>query len=91
MIPHRMVAWNGYDTAVCWDLRAEDRSPIFTPLSRRRTLRLLVPIFTIGGGQSDPRSETGDSEELRPRRRRGAAQRILDFFRSFVGVARDGS
>src|SRR5208282_1519135 len=31
-IPHRMVAWNGYNTAICWQLREEDVSPVFTPL-----------------------------------------------------------
>jgi len=27
-----MVAWNGYNTAMCWQLREDDVSPIFTPL-----------------------------------------------------------
>ncbi|HWQ03222.1 MAG TPA: AMP-binding protein, partial [Candidatus Nitrosotenuis sp.] len=49
-IPHRMVAWNGYNTAVCWQLREDDVSPIFTPLYHAGGLgAFLVPIFTIGG------------------------------------------
>ncbi|NJL28236.1 MAG: long-chain fatty acid--CoA ligase, partial [Thermoanaerobaculia bacterium] len=50
MIPHRMVAWNGYNTVCCWQLRADDVSPIFTPLYHAGGLMaFLVPIFTIGG------------------------------------------
>ncbi len=50
MIPHRMAAWNGYNTAVCWQLRADDISPIFTPLYHAGGLgAFLVPIFTAGG------------------------------------------
>jgi fatty-acyl-CoA synthase len=50
MIPHRMVAWNGVDTAISWQLRGEDVSPIFTPLYHAGGLgAFLVPIFTAGG------------------------------------------
>ena len=50
MIPHRMVAWNGYNTACCWQLREDDVSPIFTPLYHAGgLLAFLVPIMTIGG------------------------------------------
>jgi fatty-acyl-CoA synthase len=50
MVPHRMVAWNGYNTAACWQLREDDVSPIFTPLYHAGGLgAFLVPIFTIGG------------------------------------------
>jgi len=50
MIPHRMVAWNGYNTVVCWQLRDDDVSPIFTPLYHAGALgAFLIPIFTIGG------------------------------------------
>jgi fatty-acyl-CoA synthase len=50
MTPHRMVAWNGYNTAVSWQLREDDVSPIFTPLYHAGGLgAFLVPIFTIGG------------------------------------------
>jgi fatty-acyl-CoA synthase len=50
MIPQRMVAWNGYNTVCCWQLRADDVSPVFTPLYHAGGLMaFLVPIFTIGG------------------------------------------
>lgn len=50
MIPHRMVAWNGYNTVCSWQLRPDDVAPIFTPLYHAGGLMaFLVPIFTIGG------------------------------------------
>jgi fatty-acyl-CoA synthase len=50
MIPHRQVAWNGYNTVACWQLTSSDVSPIFTPLYHAGGLfAFLVPIFTIGG------------------------------------------
>lgn len=50
MIPHRMVAWNGYNTAICWQLREDDISPVFTPLYHAGGLAaFLVPIFVAGG------------------------------------------
>ncbi len=50
MIPHRMVAWNGYNTVCGWQLREDDVSPIFTPLYHAGGLMaFLTPIFTIGG------------------------------------------
>jgi fatty-acyl-CoA synthase len=50
MIPHRMVAWNGYNTAVCWQLGERDVSPVFTPLYHAGGLAaFLVPIFVAGG------------------------------------------
>ncbi len=50
MIPHRMVAWNGYNTAACWQLRENDISPVFTPLYHAGGLSVfLVPIFVAGG------------------------------------------
>lgn len=50
MIPHRMVAWNGYNTAVCWQLGEQDVSPVFTPLYHAGGLAaFLVPIFVAGG------------------------------------------
>lgn len=50
MIPHRQVAWNGYNTVASWQLAATDVSPIFTPLYHAGGLfAFLVPIFTIGG------------------------------------------
>ncbi|MFI5166359.1 MAG: class I adenylate-forming enzyme family protein [Thermoanaerobaculales bacterium] len=50
IIPHRMVTWNGYNTALSWQLREDDVSPIFTPLYHAGGLgAFLVPIFAIGG------------------------------------------
>ncbi len=50
MIPHRQVAWNGYNTVCGWQLRADDVSPIFTPLYHAGGLMaFLGPIFTVGG------------------------------------------
>jgi fatty-acyl-CoA synthase len=50
MIPHRMVTWNGYNTAVCWQLREDDVSPVFTPLYHAGGLAaFLVPVFIAGG------------------------------------------
>jgi fatty-acyl-CoA synthase len=50
MIPHRMIAWNGYNTVACWDLGSDDVSPIFTPLYHVGGLcAFLVPIVAAGG------------------------------------------
>jgi fatty-acyl-CoA synthase len=50
MIPHRMIAWNGYNTAICWQLRETDISPVFTPIYHAGGIAaFLVPIFTVGG------------------------------------------
>ncbi|RLE16499.1 MAG: hypothetical protein DRJ08_00920 [Acidobacteria bacterium] len=50
MIPHRMLAWNGYNTVVNWQLRSDDVSPIFTPLYHAGGLgAFLIPLFTVGG------------------------------------------
>ena len=50
MVPHRMVGWNGYNTAMCWQLRDDDVSPIFTPLYHAGGLgAFLLPVFSIGG------------------------------------------
>ena len=50
MIPHRMIAWNAYNTAVSWQLREDDVSPIFTPLYHSGGLgAFLLPILAIGG------------------------------------------
>jgi fatty-acyl-CoA synthase len=50
MLPHRMIVWNGYNTVVSWQLRADDVSPVFTPLYHAGGLSaFLVPVFTIGG------------------------------------------
>jgi fatty-acyl-CoA synthase len=50
VIPHRQVAWNGYNTVVSWQLREDDVSSIFTPLYHAGGLMaFLTPLFTIGG------------------------------------------
>jgi fatty-acyl-CoA synthase len=50
MVPHRMVAWNSYNTVMCWQLREDDVSPVFTPLYHAGGLgAFLLPIFAIGG------------------------------------------
>lgn len=50
MVPHRMVAWNAYNTVIAWQLRADDVSPVFTPLYHAGGLgAFLLPIFAIGG------------------------------------------
>ncbi len=50
MIPHRMVVWNGFNTACGWQLRADDVSPVFTPLYHAGGLMaFLVPLFVVGG------------------------------------------
>ncbi len=50
VIPHRQVAWNGYNTAVNWQLGQDDVSPIFTPLYHAGGLMaFLTPLLTVGG------------------------------------------
>ena len=50
MVPHRMVAWNAIGTALGWQLREEDVSPIFTPLYHAGGLgAFLMPVLAIGG------------------------------------------
>lgn len=50
MVPHRMMAWNAYNTAIGWQLREDDVSPVFTPLYHAGGLgAFLMPIFAIGG------------------------------------------
>ena len=50
MIPRRQLYWNGYNTAVDWDLRADDVSPIYTPLYHAGGLAaFLIPILCAGG------------------------------------------
>ena len=50
MVPHRMTAWNGWNTAVCWGLSETDVSPVFTPLYHAGGLgAFLVPVLAAGG------------------------------------------
>ncbi len=32
MLPHRMILWNAYNTAISWQMRDSDVIPIFTPM-----------------------------------------------------------
>jgi fatty-acyl-CoA synthase len=48
--PHRMVAWNAYNTVACWQLSEDDVSPIFTPLYHAGGLgAFLMPVLLAGG------------------------------------------
>jgi fatty-acyl-CoA synthase len=50
MVPHRMVSWNAYNTAMSWGLDEHDVSPIFTPLYHAGGLfAFLTPILAVGG------------------------------------------
>jgi fatty-acyl-CoA synthase len=50
MVPHRMTAWNGWNTAICWGLDEADVSPVFTPLYHAGGLgAFFVPILAAGG------------------------------------------
>jgi fatty-acyl-CoA synthase len=50
MIPKRQLYWNGYNTAINWDLRDDDVSPVFTPLYHAGGIAaFLIPIFCAGG------------------------------------------
>ena len=50
MVPHRMTAWNGWNTALCWGLTEADVSPVFTPLYHAGGLgAFFVPILAAGG------------------------------------------
>ena len=48
--PHRQVAWNAYNTVVCWQLTESDVSPIFTPIYHAGGLgAFLTPLILAGG------------------------------------------
>jgi fatty-acyl-CoA synthase len=50
MLSHRMVLWNAYNTALGWQLREDDVSPIFTPMCHAGGLGVfLTSLFAIGG------------------------------------------
>ncbi len=50
MLPHRMIAWNAYNTVMSWQLRDDDVSPVFTPLYHAGGLSIfLLPLVAIGG------------------------------------------
>ncbi len=50
VISHRMVAFNAWATAIAWELRSDDVSPIFTPLCHAGGLfAFLTPLLAVGG------------------------------------------
>ncbi|HQU34554.1 MAG TPA: AMP-binding protein [Thermoanaerobaculaceae bacterium] len=50
MLPHRMIAWNAYNTVMSWQLRDTDVAPIFTPLYHAGGVSVfLLPLFAAGG------------------------------------------
>ena len=49
MLPHRMVLWNAYNTAVSWQMRDSDVVPIITPLHHAGGLTVfLTPALLLG-------------------------------------------
>ena len=50
MLPHRQIVWNCINTAISWGLRADDVSPIMTPMFHAGGLFVfLTPLFYVGG------------------------------------------
>ena len=50
MISHRQVIWNCINTVISWGLRADDVSPIMTPMFHAGGLFVfLTPLFYVGG------------------------------------------
>ncbi|MDD5563710.1 MAG: long-chain fatty acid--CoA ligase [Thermoanaerobaculaceae bacterium] len=50
MLPHRMIAWNAYNTVMSWQLRDVDVAPVFTPLYHAGGVSVfLLPLFAAGG------------------------------------------
>jgi len=49
MLPHRMIAWNGYNTAASWQLSATDVTSICTPLYHAGACVSMPAIFLMGG------------------------------------------
>ena len=50
MLPHRQILWNCINTAISWGLRADDVSPIMTPMFHAGGLFVfLTPLFYVGG------------------------------------------
>ncbi|MGA3160071.1 MAG: AMP-binding protein [Terracidiphilus sp.] len=49
MIPHRMVAWNAYNTAASWQLSASDITSICTPLYHAGGQVSMPSLFLLGG------------------------------------------
>ncbi|HVN76769.1 MAG TPA: long-chain fatty acid--CoA ligase [Thermoanaerobaculaceae bacterium] len=50
VFPHRMIAWNAYNTVMSWQLRDTDVAQIFTPLYHSGGVGVfLLPLFAAGG------------------------------------------
>jgi fatty-acyl-CoA synthase len=50
VIPHRMISWNAYNTAACWQVGEDDVSSVFTPLYHAGALgAFLAPVLLVGG------------------------------------------
>ena len=50
VIPQRQILWNCINTAISWELRSSDVSPIFTPMFHAGGLFVfLTPLFYVGG------------------------------------------
>lgn len=49
MIPHRMVAWNAYNTAASWQLSAADATSLCTPLYHAGACVSMPALFLLGG------------------------------------------
>ena len=50
MLPHRQIVWNCINTAISWGLRADDVSPVMTPMFHAGGLFVfLTPLFYVGG------------------------------------------
>lgn len=50
MTPHRMVAWNAFNTVLSWQLQEDDVSPVFTPLYHAGGLgAFLTAMVAVGG------------------------------------------
>ena len=50
MLPHRQLLWNCINTVISWGLRADDVSPVMTPMFHAGGLFVfLMPLFYVGG------------------------------------------
>ena len=49
MLPHRMIVWNAYNTAISWQLRDNDVIPIFTPLHHAGGLTVFLTAALLLG------------------------------------------
>jgi fatty-acyl-CoA synthase len=49
MLPHRMILWNAYNTAISWQLRDNDVIPIFTPMHHAGGLTVFLTAALLLG------------------------------------------